>query len=383
MKPPGLEAWVQDYLEFMVEKGFSNFTIYAHERILKHFIFFATKKSWSAHRAVLPESRRKFLNECRLRDASGAMTGFSRYLEEIGLLEKSPGPQRLPEIYGHYITWHMKTYRTRDARKMRIQKILWDFHVWLEDHHIRLDAMKIDQVDDFLKHRNQGLAPWTCADTRGIIKRFLRYLHSEKKILKRDLANMIVAAPVFAYENPPKYLRGKEIRKLFEAMDLSTNEGLRTHAIVRLAYTTGLRPSEIARIRLDDISFEKGELALPFRKGQNPIRLPVPEDTVKAMAAYIIGARTDSAQRHLFLSLSPPSRTITGAMVSIIVKKAMRRAGILATAYWLRHTYAQNLLESGASIFEIKEMLGHECIKVTKRYLHIHIKMMREVLFDD
>lgn len=63
------------------------------------------------------------------------------------------------------------------------------------------------------------------------------------------------------------------------------------------------------------------------------------------------------------------------------VKEAMKVAGLPSTTYWLRHTYAQNLLESGASVFEIKEMLGHDDIESTKKYLHVHIKLMRQVLF--
>jgi site-specific recombinase XerD len=62
---------------------------------------------------------------------------------------------------------------------------------------------------------------------------------------------------------------------------------------------------------------------------------------------------------------------------------AIRQAGSNGTAYWLRHTYAQNLLESGATIFEIKQMLGHDKIESTKVYLHVHIKLMRKVLFDE
>jgi site-specific recombinase XerD len=61
----------------------------------------------------------------------------------------------------------------------------------------------------------------------------------------------------------------------------------------------------------------------------------------------------------------------------------MRKANIAASAYWLRHTYAQNLLEQEVSIFEIKEMLGHDRIQTTHRYIHINIKLMREVLFDE
>lgn len=153
--------------------------------------------------------------------------------------------------------------------------------------------------------------------------------------------------------------------------------------MVRIAYTTGLRPGEIARILLEDISFKSMELTVTERKGWNPYRFPLPEETIKAIAAYIMHARPETEARNLFVSLSPPHKPITGGLVSDAAGKAMKAAGVPGTAYWLRHTYAQNLLESGASIFEIKEMLGHDCIKATKRYLHIHIKLMREVLFDD
>ena len=61
----------------------------------------------------------------------------------------------------------------------------------------------------------------------------------------------------------------------------------------------------------------------------------------------------------------------------------MRQAGLNASAYWLRHTHAQNLLESGGSVFEVKEMMGHKTIESAKKYLHIHTKLMREVLFHE
>ena len=66
-----------------------------------------------------------------------------------------------------------------------------------------------------------------------------------------------------------------------------------------------------------------------------------------------------------------------------LAAKAMKKACLPSTAYWLRHTYAQNLLEAGCSIFEIKEMLGHDKIESTKNYLRIHIQLMRKVLFDE
>jgi len=107
------------------------------------------------------------------------------------------------------------------------------------------------------------------------------------------------------------------------------------------------------------------------------------EDTIKAIAAYIVGARPKSSERALFLTLRAPHKPISPVVVSKDIATCMRKANLASSAYWLRHTYAQNLLEQKASIFEIKEMLGHDRIQTTQRYIHIDTKLMREVLFDE
>jgi len=153
--------------------------------------------------------------------------------------------------------------------------------------------------------------------------------------------------------------------------------------MVHLAYTLGLRPKEISLISLDDVCFRKAELTVRERKGKNPVTLPMPEQTVKAIAAYLIGVRPKSRHRTLFLTLHAPYGPVFPATVVGAIGRAMREAGVPGSAYWLRHTYAQNLLEAGLSIYEIQLMLGHDRIESTKPYLHIHIKLMREVLFDE
>jgi site-specific recombinase XerD len=145
----------------------------------------------------------------------------------------------------------------------------------------------------------------------------------------------------------------------------------------------GLRPKEISRISLDDISFSIQQLKIPRRKNTNPVELPMPEQTLKAVAAYVIAARPQSEHRHVFLTRLPPFRPMSPNSVARHITKAMKNANLRSTAYWLRHTYAQNLLETGFSIFEIKEMLGHDKIESTKLYLHVHLKLMRKVLFDE
>jgi site-specific recombinase XerD len=92
----------------------------------------------------------------------------------------------------------------------------------------------------------------------------------------------------------------------------------------------------------------------------------MPEDTVKAIAAYVIAARPQSEHRHVFLTRLPPFRPMNPNSVAGHITKAMKNAKLPSTAYWLRHTYAQNLLDTGFSIFEIKEMLGHDKIESTR-----------------
>jgi site-specific recombinase XerD len=153
--------------------------------------------------------------------------------------------------------------------------------------------------------------------------------------------------------------------------------------MVHLAYFLGLRAVEISTITLDDISFSQGELTLTDRKSSNPMIAPLPQPALKAIVAYLIGGRARSTSRRLFLSLNPPYRPISAAAVGHAIRASMRRAGLGATPYWLRHTYAQNLLEVGASVYEIKEMLGHDSIESTRAYLHIHTNLMRKVLLDE
>ena len=153
--------------------------------------------------------------------------------------------------------------------------------------------------------------------------------------------------------------------------------------MAHLSYGLGLRPDEISLITLNDVSFTQSELTLTTRKNGRPVKLPIPENIIKALAAYIIGDRPKTCHRRLFLTLNAPYRPIIPASVGHHITECIRKAGLPGTAYWLRHTYAHNLLEAGASIYEIKEMLGHDYIESPEKSLHVHIKLMRRVLFNE
>ena len=379
-----LEQAINDYLQWMTSKGYANSTRESYKQMLNKFFSFIKDRRFDWDEIFTLDTLKLFQNVRGIKHVH-AVRGLARYLFEH---KRIPQPipikeYRLPEIYEEYLVYHEKSRQTSFRKIKQIKRVLADFNDFLERLKINLSTIRIEQIDAFLAEFFAPFAPKTRKAYRSVIRGFLKYLYHERKIIKKDLAPLVVGAPMFAQAKPPTFLRPHEVQKLFAGVQLSSPLDIRTYATLHLAYTMGLRPDEICSITLDDISLSRGELTVRERKTDNPVILPMPEEVVKAIAAYLIGVRPQSEYRTLFLSLNPPFGPISSTVLNTHIKTLMRRVNLPSTAYWLRHTYAQNLLQAGASIYEIKEMLGHDSIESTRKYLQVNIKLMRKVLFDE
>jgi site-specific recombinase XerD len=371
-----LKQAVDDYLLWMISSGYADATIKNYEQILNHFVDFIAchKIGWDQ----IFSSAKLHCFDQSTKTQLAAVRGLCRYLVKQKRIVASIQKEKylLPNVYNQYLNYYATTRQAANRRIKSIRSVLSAFDGYLENTKIKLAALTIEHIDAFFADFNGNFTPSTCKVYRSIVRGFLSYLFHQRHTLKRDLAPLVVGAPMFARAKPPTFLRADELKRLFDNIDLSSQTGLRTYAMLQLAYTLGLRPIEICRITLNNISFRKAELSINWRKCHNPLKLPLAEVTIKAIAAYIIGARPQSALRTLFLSLTPTT-------VHYYFKTTMHKINPAASVYWLRHTYAQNLLEAGVSLFEIKELMGHDSIESTRKYLLIHIKLMREVLFDE
>jgi site-specific recombinase XerD len=378
-----LKQAVDDYLLWMISSGYADVTIKNYQQILNHFVDFIARHKISWDQIFSSENLHGFDQSIKVELA--AVRGLCRYLVKqkriVAPIEKEK--YLLPTVYEQYLNYYATSRQTSNKRLQSIRRVLFAFDGYLQNKKIKLAALTIEDIDAFFADFNANFRPSTCKVYRSVVRGFLSYLFHQRQILKRDLAPLVVGAPMFARAKPPTFLRADELKRLFDSIDLSSQSGLRTYAMLQLAYSLGLRPIEICQITLDNISFRKAELNIDWRKCHNPLKLPVPETTIKAIAAYIIGARPQSTHRTLFLGLNPPYGPITPTTVHYYFKTAMHQINASASVYWLRHTYAQNLLEAGVSLFEIKELLGHDSIESTRKYLLIDTKLMRKVLFDE
>ena len=288
---------------------------------------------------------------------------------------------KLPDIYEQYFLYLEQTREISQKQITSVRRVLVSLHDYLENPKLSLAALKIEHLDAFMGKFK--VAKTTLRIYRCYVRGFLKYLYTERKIIKKDLASLLISPPLFAQKKPPKFLRPKEVKRLFSSLKLSTPVDIRTYAMIHLAYTLGLRPIEISRITLDHIFFSDGELTIKERKTKNPSVLPLSKQTLKAVAAYIYKARPETQHRHVFVTHYKPHRPVAPGTAACAIRRAMIQAGLSSSAYWLRHTYAQNLLQIGRSIYDIKEMLGHENIQSSQVYLHVDTELMRKVLFNE
>jgi site-specific recombinase XerD len=376
-----LQSYIRDYLVWMQENDYRYSVVTTYRGALNQFERFVRRHAISPDRVFTHDTLCAFGKSPH---HFTAVRGLSRYLCQKQII---PAPitkpvTRLPDIYEAYLAYYEKSRGVGRSSMQCAQSVLSGLCQYLEQEHIDLCHLTIAQTDMFLTQHNARFQSATRRYNRSALRGFLRYLY-QMQAIKRNLAPLIVAAPIYGLAKPPRFLQPDEITRLFSSLDSTTPQGLRTAALVHIGYTLGLRPKEISQISLDDVSFAKGLINIHQRKCDNPVHIPLPEITIKAIAAYIVGARPKSHHRRLFLTFTAPYRPIRAATVCMAIGSQIHRINPAASAYALRHTYAQNLLESGASVFEIKEMLGHDNIQSSSRYLHIHTKLMQRTLFDD
>ncbi len=377
-------AAIDAYLLWLKDNRYAESTISTYKMVLIRFERFLQQ-------AHIPWMQGFSLSTLKAFKATGLkygvhpVCGLSRYLWRKGIIaapiERKPRAA-LPDIYEQYMQYYTKTRNVHHLQQLRVRATLHALNRYLEQQQMGLASISIDQIDAFLADRNAGYTAETRSNQRSNLKGFLHYLY-EQGMTRRDLSPLVVGAVQFAQAKPPRFFTPDQIGQLFAGLQPVDPCNLRAYAMLQIAFWLGLRPVEISLITLDTICFKSAEIMLPVRKSANPIRLPLPEHCIKAIAAYIIGSRPKSNLRTLFLQNKAPYHPVSAAVVGKDIACCIKKAGLSGTAYHLRHSYAQRLLESGTDIIDIKHLLGHDRILTTQRYLHIHKALMRKVLFDE
>jgi len=246
---------------------------------------------------------------------------------------------------------------------------------------IELSELKVTRVDisNFLAQINQeDISARSQARIISGIKAFYKYLIMED-YLKINPTELIESPRIGL--KLPDTLSLTEIDKLIAAVDLSTKQGERNRAIIETLYSCGLRVSELTGLQLSNIHFKEGYLKV-IGKGDKERLAPIGGRAIKYLTLYINEVRnhqTIKKGHEDFVFLNNRGAKLTRVMIFLIIQKLTQRIGLKQkiSPHTFRHSFATHLIEGGADLRAVQEMLGHESITTTEIYTHLDNEYLR------
>lgn len=225
------------------------------------------------------------------------------------------------------------------------------------------------------------LSAFTQARIVSGIKAFFRYLVIEE-VIQSNPASLLEAPRL--NRKLPEVLSVEEINRILAAIDLSSPEGQRNLAIIETLYGCGLRVSELINLKLSDLNL-KEEYVVVTGKGNKQRIVPIGREAIKHIGLYYRGTRVHqriTKGYEDFLFLNRRGSSLTRVMIFTIVKNLALQAGIRkpVSPHTFRHSFATHLVEGGADLRVVQEMLGHESITTTEIYTHLDRDYIRETL---
>lgn len=248
---------------------------------------------------------------------------------------------------------------------------------------LSIDAITLKELQQFIAYINElELAAGTQARVISGIKSFFRYLVLEE-IIKTD-PTALLEAPKLT-RTLPEFLSVEEIDLLFNAIDHSTPEGQRNRAMLETLYSCGLRVSELINLNISNLYLDIGFIKV-IGKGNKERLVPIGGKAITQIKLYREHIRSQLSNIKMgqedVLFLNRRGSGMSRVMVFMILKELSQKAGIKKNIHphVLRHSFATHLVEAGADLRAVQEMLGHKSITTTEIYTHLDRSYLRNTL---
>lgn len=260
---------------------------------------------------------------------------------------------------------------SNDVRK------LYDF---IESENIELKQVTLEMLHSFVAQLHDlGISPRSQARIISGIKSFFKYLKLEGYV--EEDPSVMLETPLLG-THLPEILSVEEIDAMIDCIDLSKPDGQRNRAIIETLYGCGLRVSELINLEISKLYLDEGYVVIRG-KGSKERLVPISEVAQEQILLYINEQRSMQTIKRgddniLFLNMR--GGRLSRVMIFYIIKRLAELAGIRrqVSPHTLRHSFATHLLEGGANLRAIQQMLGHESISTTEIYIHIDRTRLRE-----
>jgi site-specific recombinase XerD len=233
-------------------------------------------------------------------------------------------------------------------------------------------------VTSYLTAQSAHYQPASLRQVAASLRRFLLFAQQQGWI-NQPLSLAIPAIACRVHQGLPQYLSEPQLELLLDSWDLSTAQGLRDLAIGLCLARLGLRAGEVAALCLEDLDWRHGVLRLKQSKTGQPAELPLVREVGESIANYLRSGRPVCADRQVFLRhhpVGPMSRQV----ISAVIKRALGQCGLHIPrpgAHLLRHTLASHLVQNGATLKQVADLLRHRHLNSAAVYAHVDVTRLR------
>ena len=249
------------------------------------------------------------------------------------------------------------------------------------DGAIELSSFRASDITTFVQRHARKHGSSYARKLVASIRSFLRYLHY-KGLHNQDLAKVVPKVARWSLSTLPKHLPAHDVKRVLDTCNRKTAMGRRNYAILLLLARLGLRAGEVIALTLDDIDWEHARMTVHGKAGRSA-QLPLPAEVERAMAIYIRRDRPECGCRAIFIRDYAPLAGLAKAnSIAKIVRTALKTAGVNSArkgAHLLRHSLATDMLQHGASLDEIGEILRHRSTDTTAIYAKVDLTALRSL----
>lgn len=325
---------------------------------------------FSHHKLNSPRTRKRLIDTAR---------AWLRYLGCLRVpVVEIPFQSRLNE----YCAWARDQRGLSEATIYSYRHRISQFLQWYGALGRSLPDVQISDCDAYLAlGRGQGWCRVTIRNVVDALRAFLRY-GAEQEWCQPGLAQSLQPPRIYALENLPEGLAWTDVQRLFAELDPSRPSDIRARAILMLFAVYGLRVSEVAKLRLDDIDWAHDRLRVPRAKCREPQVYPLVPSLGNAIILYLQLVRRRSPHRAVFLTLISPYAPLSPGGLFHIVSTRLKHLEVPCAHHGphaLRHACARRLVAEGLSLKEIGDHLGHRSAAATRVYAKVDLAGLREV----
>jgi len=382
---------LERFAEELYRVGYAEITARRHIRAAEHVIYWTNQEGIPISNLTekVLEGFDRHLGRCqcprygcthRLDLLNGARL-FLKQLRGAGVITGSvadPTGQD-PILLTAFCQWMRQHRGTCDLTLYNYSLSIRDLLKRFGEDSRRFDAQSLRQ---FVLEKSQRCGWAAAKQCTTALRMFLRFLITEGKCSD----DLIAAIPVLAHwrlSSLPRYLQPEEVERIIASCESDSPVSKRDRAILLLLARLGLRAGDILRLYLGDIDWEEARIRVSG-KGRRQAWLPLTQEVGHAVVAYLQGGRPRIDSDVLFIRARAPFRAFAShSAISVIVARAMRRAGIKCpsrgAAHVLRHSAASSLLRQGASLQDIAALLRHRSIETTQIYAKVDVPTLRQI----